>query len=135
MKKLVLFALPLSGCLVYTDGSDPTPNSAPWFEYADAGCVWDRGYQDYVWFFDVDVNDDTGADSVQFVWADVYDNRTGELVDSFDLQPEPGMSWYSAWVGSTTFLDPGYPNYEVFIQAEDPRGEIGTTSVFPPPCI
>jgi hypothetical protein len=133
MKKLALLLLPLTGCVVYAGGPAPV-NSEPWFSYADAGCMWDAGYRDYVFFFDVDVEDDLGPEDVQAVWVDIYNSRNGEWVDGFELAPEPGKSWYSAWIGSTTFLDPGFPDYEAFFQAQDGDGAIGTTSVYMIPC-
>jgi hypothetical protein len=132
---LLLALLPLAGCIVYSDEpSAPPVNTAPWFDYADAGCFWDNGYQDFVWYFDVDANDDLGPGDVTAVWADVYDDGTGDIADSFDLSPEPGKSWYSAWIGSTTYLDPSYPAYSVVLSAQDQQGAIGTQTVLPVPC-
>ena len=132
----VLLLASVSGCIVYSDGGPPAPpaNSAPWFEYADAGCFWDGGYADYVWYFDADVDDDLGTIDVQAVWADVYDDATGELADSFELYPEVGKTWYSAWIGRTTWLDPAYPYYAVVLGAQDSEGAIGSTEVYPIPC-
>lgn len=127
-----LLLLPLTGCFVYT--TEPPRNTAPWFDFADGGCFWDNGYQDFVWYFDVDVNDDAGVADVRAVWADVYNTHNGALIDSFELQAEPGKSWYSAWIGSTTYLNPSFAGYEIFLSAEDYDGAIGSTSVFPPPC-
>jgi len=132
MRAFILFLLPLSGCVVYS--SSPPKNSAPWFSYADGGCFWDNGYRDYIWYFDVDVEDDLGPSDVAAVWADVYDNRAGIEADSFDLNPEPGKSWYSSWIGATTYLDPGYGAYEIVLSAQDYDGAIGSTSIFPVPC-
>lgn len=136
MRHLIQLALllPLGGCIFYADGAPPPVNSAPWFDFADAGCFWDNGYRDYVWYFDVDANDDVGPRGVIAVWADVYDDGSGELADSFDLEPEPGKSWYSAWIGSTTYLDPTYPFYSVDLSAQDEEGAIGTQTVYPVPC-
>ena len=131
MIRLITLIL-LTGCVVYSN--KPPANSPPWFEYADGGCFWDGAYEDYVWYFDVDVNDDLGPGDVMYVWADVYDTRSGLLEDSFELAPEPGRSWYSAWLGSSTWLDPAWPWYEIVISAEDSEGAVGSVSLYAEPC-
>lgn len=120
---LSLVSLLASGCIVYTDPPLPEPNRAPELAYADAGCYWDYSYGDYVWYFDADATDPNGAGDVIAVYADVYDDYTGEWIDGFDLLPEEGITWYSAWVGSTTFLDCSQPIYVVDITAVD-RGDL-----------
>jgi len=133
-KSLLLILLPATGCVFYESSPPPAVNEAPWYSYADAGCFWDRGYQDFIFYFDVDVKDDLGAENVAGVWVDVYDDATGGLSDSFELNPEPGQSWYSSWLGSTTYLDPHYGGYTAAIQAEDSEGAIGETDIAMIPC-
>ena len=111
------------GCVVYTDPPHREPNYAPELTYADAGCYWDYNYGDYVWYFDADATDPNGAGDVVAVYADVYDDYTGEWIDGFDLVWEGGITWYSAWVGSTTYLDCTVPMYVVDINAVD-RGDL-----------
>lgn len=124
-----LAALP--GCLVYTDNPKPVGNYAPYITYADAGCYPDDYYHDFVWYFDADVEDADGANDVAAVYADVYDSWSGEWQDGFELYPEGGVTWYSAWVGSSTYLDCTYPDYEVDITAEDIYGAIDVVTVIP----
>lgn len=122
----------LGGCVVYSN--EPPPNYAPAFLYADAGCYWDDYYWDYVWYFDADVDDDLGPQDVVYVWADVYDTRSGYLEDSFELVPEAGVTWYSAWLGSSTWLNSTWPYYEVVLSAEDGDGAVSSVSLTPAPC-
>src|SRR4051794_20793240 len=72
--------LALNGCFVgYAAGPRPAVvNSPPLITYADAGCEWDPGYQDYVWAFDADADDPDGLLDVVTVYADVYDNIDGK---------------------------------------------------------
>jgi len=128
---LSLVSLLTSGCIVYTDPPLPEPNRAPELVYADAGCYWDYSYGDYVWYFDADATDPNGAGDVIAVYADVYDDYTGEWIDGFDLLPEEGITWYSAWVGSTTFLDCSQPIYVVDITAVDRGGLADVVTVAP----
>ena len=117
---VVLSMFGLAGCFVYTDDPAPVPNNAaPFFTYADAGCYPDDYYHDFVWYFDADVDDYDGPNDVAAVYADVYDTWSGEWVDGFELYYEGDMTWYSAWVGSSTYLDCTYPDYEVDLTAED----------------
>ena len=115
----------LTGCFVSVGGGGmdtAVPDAAPTITYADASCYWDRGYDDYVWYFEADVDDWDGTVEVAGVYADVYDQWTGEWVDAFELYPEAGITWYSAWVGQTTYLDCEYYNYTVEFTAEDVYG-------------
>ncbi|MSP57103.1 MAG: hypothetical protein EXR69_16120 [Myxococcales bacterium] len=135
-----IWALP--GCVVYTSPHHKAANSAPSITYADAGCYWDAasgnnpdGYNDYVWWFEADVYDDDsgddGGDDVMMVYADVYDEYTGEWVDGFDLLPDGGVTWFSAWVGSSTYLDCSWPGYVVDITAIDYADDMDIVSVYP----
>jgi hypothetical protein len=128
-----LFALAtLPGCFVYADSDAPGPrNTAPYFTYAEAGCYPDDYYHDFVWYFDADVQDGEGANDVSEVYADVFDSWTGEWVDGFELYPEGGVIWYSAWVGSSTWLDCTYAGYEVDFTAVDIFGATDVVTVIP----
>lgn len=125
-----------SGCLVYADDGPPvhdTPvNVAPLVQSADASCYWDDYYQDDVWWFQADIVDGNGLDDVTGVYADVYDGETGEWVDAFELYYDSGNTWYSAWQGSSTYLDCAYYDYLVDFSAEDTAGpgEVYTIDLF-----
>ena len=120
-----------SGCYVYGYDSAPPPNpgpgpgpvivnSIPIVYDGYAGVYWDEFYYDDIWVFEAEVDDPDGALDIVAVFADVYDERTGQLVETFELYPtEDPFYWYSDWYGSSTFLDPFYPNYTVDIIAYD----------------
>ncbi len=139
---LALAALTLlPGCLVAydTDGAAPVPagadvvivNEAPIIEWADAGCGWDPVYRDFVWTFDAEVNDWDGLGDVTAVFADVYDSWSGAWVDGFELGRVDAYAWNSAWIGGDTFLDCGYPDYEVDFVAVDTRYDEDVVTVIP----
>ena len=118
-----------SGCIIVADeGPGASP---PVITYAYAGCYADDYYRDFVWEFEADVSDDAGGSSIAEVFADVYDDRTGEWVDGFELYPEGGITWYSAWVGGSTWLDCQYPYYVVDITAVAIDQRQDTVSVYP----
>ncbi|MFN7145839.1 MAG: hypothetical protein ACK4YP_18835 [Myxococcota bacterium] len=122
----------LPACFVYGDpGPTPAPNTAPFITYADAGCYPDDYYHDFVWYFDADVEDYEGANDVAEVYADVYDAWDGTWVDGFELYAEGGVTWYSAWVGASTYLDCTYPDYEVDITAVDIFGAADVVTLIP----
>ncbi len=125
---LAFLALP--GCIVYADEPGPRPlNDAPEITYADASCGWDDYYWDDVWFFDADVADADG--DVVEVFADVYDAYSGQWVDGFPLDWEVGGTWSSAWVGSSTYLACGYPDYVVDFTAIDSFGASDVVTTYP----
>lgn len=126
---LLTLALVLPGCIVVHD-TDP-PVGAPTFTYADAGCYWDGYYADYVWFFEADVADGNGGVDVEEVWADVYDEATGAWQDGFPLYWEQGLTWYSAWVGGSTWLDCRYPHYSVDLTAKTWDGQFEVITLYP----
>lgn len=140
---LVLASLALSatqGCVVYTSDEDPGqvvvvdpgPNLSPHINWADAGCFYDPGYRDDIWYFDADVGDGNGPLDVIAVYADVYDVYTGYWVESFELYPtaDPHI-WFSDWLGSTTYLDCYYRGYEVDIVAYDTYDDFDVLTVIP----
>lgn len=120
-----------SGCVVYANGGPPAVDRHPEITYADAGCYWDNAYGDYVWYFEADATDPNGSADVVEVYADVYDIDTGDWVDGFDLTPDIGVTWYSAWVGSTTYLDCTQPIYSVDLTAVDRTGLWDVVTVDP----
>ena len=121
---LALFAA--SGCVVYEEDhyyEEPPPepvNYAPDVTWAEAGCYWDGYYYDDIWYFSAEVDDPNGVYDVIAVYADVYDNRTGAWVDSFELYPtnDPYV-WFSDWLGSSTYLSCHYYDYSVDLVAYD----------------
>jgi hypothetical protein len=132
LSPLAAALLAAPACVIYdTDGPPVARNSAPFFTYADAACGWDDYYRDDVWFFEADVDDYDGPADVVAVYADVYDDYTGEWVDGFELYPEAGITWSSAWVGSSTYLECGYPDYVVDFTAYDTFDMTAVTSVYP----
>jgi hypothetical protein len=122
----------LPGCFVYADEpARPPLNASPLITYADAGCEPDDYYHDFVWYFDADVDDADGPADVDQVYVDVYDSYDGTWVDGFDLYPDQGITWYSDWVGSSTYLDCTYPDYVVDFTAVDIFGATDVVSVDP----
>lgn len=135
------FAL-LTGCIyvrdrdVYVDDDDRPivvdVNDAPWVLDGWAGCWFDRGARDDVWTFEATVDDPDGPYDVVSVWADVYDDLSGELVESFELYPSDDPTfWYSDWLGSTTWLDCYYPFYSVDLVAYDSYDDYDILTVVP----
>lgn len=132
-----LFAFTSSGCAIYTDSPDvvhvekESYNYAPEAYLVEAGCYWDSYYGDYVWYFDAEVDDPNGWGDVMEVWADVYDEYTGEWIDSFYLEPMDEFYWTSAWLQGSTWLDYYYPYYVVDFVPYDYAGAYSITSVYP----
>ncbi|MFK7931700.1 MAG: hypothetical protein AB8H79_26210, partial [Myxococcota bacterium] len=104
-----------SGCIVVDDtgpNTRPAPvvvNYAPEVWDGEAGCYYDGYERDDIWYFEAVVDDLDGLGDVTSVWADVYDEFDGTLVESFELYPtdDPEV-WFSDWLGRTTYLDCGY---------------------------
>lgn len=130
---LAAAAAMLPACIVYEDDvHQPAGNAAPWIEYAYAECYWDPAYADYVWWFEADVDDPDGASDVESVWADVYYIDDGALADGgFELVWYDGITYDSAWVGASTYLDCTWPGYFVEITAYDYAGAYDVVSVDP----
>lgn len=131
------------GCVVYGSDDDccdaphppppppPAPvNHLPYVYDAQAGVYWDGHYHDDIWYFDATVGDPDGLYDVAEVWADIYDDWTGEYVDTFELYPtaDPNV-WFSDWLGSSTWLDPWYGYYGVDFVVYDVHGESGYATV------
>ncbi len=119
-----LMALP--GCVIYSSGGGGGGGGAdyaPYVDWADASCYWDRYYDDNVWWFEADVYDENGKGDIEAVYADVYDGWTGEWVDAFELYPDGGAVWFSAWQERSTYLDCAYYDYIVDFVAVDSSGE------------
>lgn len=123
----VLLSTLLSGCVVHSYDVDDDrdvvvvpANYAPQVIDADAGVFYDAYARDDVWYFDAAVDDPDNVYDVVSVWADVYDERSGALVESFELYPtDDPFIWYAEYLGRTTWLDPYYRNYSVDIVAYD----------------
>ncbi len=133
-----------AGCIVYEDNPDTVYvvddndapvvvyNAAPYVFDAYSGCYFDRGYRDDIWFFDAWVDDPDGALDVVQVWADVYDDWTGQLIESFELYPTQNpQQWYSDWLVSSTWLDCWYDGYSVDIVAYDSFEAWGASTIWP----
>jgi len=110
-----------TGCLVYdSDRIDPGPvNLPPYITWAEAGCYWDGYGGDYVWYFEADVDDPDGPGDVIAVYADVYDDWSGDWIDGFELYWYDGITWFSDWWESSTWLDCSYPYNVVEFSAYD----------------
>lgn len=129
-----LAALLLQACIVYDDDSPPAVhgNYAPYIDYAYAECSWDPSYGDYVWWFEADVDDPDGPGDIESVWADVYFADDGTLADGgFELLYYQGITYDSAWIGSSTYLDCTWPGYFVELTAYDYAGAYDVVSVDP----
>jgi hypothetical protein len=134
-----LIATLTSGCYVYASDSghqDPYSDSgynfAPDVLDAEAGCYYDETYQDDIWYFDALVDDLDGLSDVTQVWADVYDEYDGSLVESFELYPTAdSMVWFSDWIGSSTYLSCYYNMYTVDIVAYDTFEDMDYITVVP----
>ncbi|TVQ92770.1 MAG: hypothetical protein EA397_06335 [Deltaproteobacteria bacterium] len=146
LNRITLPALALatiaSGCIVYESDYRDQPvrrappavvNYAPEILDADAGCYFDRTYRDDIWVFDAIVDDPNGPEDVIAVWADVYDEWDGSLVESFELFPtqHDPYHWFSDWLGSTTWLICGYDLYTVDIVAYDQLDAIDVLTIMP----
>jgi hypothetical protein len=146
MTRLATLALALAsaaGCVFYEDDRevvvDPGPpvvvvptNSAPWIDDAAAGCFYDGGYRDDIWYFEAVVDDPDGVYDVVSVWADVYDDRSGELVYSYELFPtDDPFLWYSDWLASTTPTNCWYGLYSVDFIAYDSYDAWAALTVLP----
>lgn len=133
LRNLVMPALALAttGCIVIEDdrndgcfdcggGDVVITNYAPEVYDGQAGCYWDGYERDDIWYFEAAVDDADGLGDIESVWADVYDEWDGTLVESFELYPTetPGV-YFSDWLGSTTWLDCGYPDYTVDLVVYD----------------
>ena len=137
---IALGMLAFPGCVVYSSGGGgggggtvyPEPNYAPYINYGDAGCYYDPGYRDDIWYFEADVSDGNGPLDVVAVYADVYDGFTGQWVESFELYPtnDPYI-WFSDWLGGTTWLDCFYRGYEVDFVAYDAYDAFDVITVLP----
>jgi len=122
-----------TGCIVVdADRHDPPPaNLPPYISWADAGCYWDPYGGDYVWSFEAEVDDPDGALDVSIVYADVYDDWTGEWIDGFELYPVEGITWYSDWWQVSTWLDCSYPYNVVEFVAYDVFDAWDAVDVYP----
>lgn len=131
-----------SGCIFY-DADDPDTvivdddtvvvrNAEPYVFDATSGCYYDPFNADDIWFFDAWVDDADGVFDVVQVWADVYDDYSGQLVQSFELYPTQNANeWYSDWLVSTTWLDCWYNGYSVDIIAYDSFDAPGGITIWP----
>jgi hypothetical protein len=126
----------LSGCIIVDDNDGgyipPAPvatNSTPWVDAANAGCAYDPSYNQDIWYFEAWTNDYDGAFDVVQVWADVYDDRSGALVESFALYPTDDPTyWYADYL---TGLNCWYPSYSVDLVAYDSWDAASAITILP----
>lgn len=121
---------PPSDCCYAPPPSAPV-NYAPIVYSGDAGVYWDSYNRDDVWYFDASVDDPDGVYDVSSVYADVYDDWTGQFIDTFELYPTSDpYTWSSDWLGSSTYLDPWYNDYSVDLVVYDSFGDSASTTVW-----
>lgn len=114
---------------------DPDPpvftNFAPEVYDGVALCEYSAADFDDILFVDAVVDDPNGAGDVVQVYADVYDERSGQLVQSFPLYPtnDPGY-WFSDWLVSSTVIDCWYPDYTVDLVAYDHSDAYGALTIW-----
>ena len=130
---LALSALAMPGCVVYKGGPPhPQANRPPYLTWADGGCYFDPAFDDDLGYFEATVDDANGPLDVVAVYADVYDGRSGEWIETFELFPtEDPYYWFSDWIGQTTRLDCYYGGYEVDIVAYDSYEEHDVLTLLP----
>lgn len=141
---LALAVAALTGCIII-DRDDPdtiivddpgTPpvvvNASPFVFDGAAGCYYDAFNADDILYLNAWVDDPDGTFDVVSVWADVYDDRTGELVQSLELFPtNHPQEWFSDWLVSTTWFDCWYPFYSIDLVAYDTYDAWGVLTVVP----
>lgn len=126
------------GCIIIDADDDqvvvdqPVYNTPPAVYDGEAGCYYDRNNRDDIVWFEAWVDDADGWRDVMSVWADVYDDSTGQLVQTFELYPtdDPNL-WFSDWLVSTTWIDCWYPWYSVDLIAYDSFDEAGGLLIYP----
>lgn len=140
---IALLLAAASGCIFYEDEADTVivedrdpvvvvSNAEPFVFDAYSGCYFDPYNGDDIWFFDAWVDDPDGVFDVVQVWADVYDDYTGQLVQSFELYPTTNANeWYSDWLVSSTWLDCWYNGYSVDLIAYDSYDAAGGMTIWP----
>lgn len=107
-------------------------NDAPVVYDAVSGCYYDDYNRDDIWYFEGWVDDYNGPYDVTQVWADVFDDWTGEWVESFELFATGDPSrWYSDYLASSTYLDCWYGQYSVDIVAYDSWEDAGVLTIRP----
>lgn len=127
-----------SACVIIDRGTtvapDPwvPPNRAPVVFDAASYCYYDDFNRDDILVFEASVDDPDGVFDVVSVFADVYDDRSGQLVQSFELYPtNDPFVWFSDWLVSTTFVDCFYPFYSADVVAYDQSDAAGVLTIVP----
>jgi hypothetical protein len=130
----------LTGCIIVDqDGPDTvvveqpsTPNRAPTVFDGAAGCYWDSFNGDDILWLSAWVDDADGMHDIYRVWADIYDDRSGVLVQSLELFPGgSAQEWFSDWLVSTTAFDCFYPYYSIDLVAYDYAESYGALTIRP----
>jgi hypothetical protein len=139
MTTLALFLSGIGGCVVYSDDVGYTTggyttvvtNAPPYVIDSAAWVYFDTYYGDDIWAFEAWVDDPNGYGDILGVWADVYDGNSTVPIESFELYPTDDPSyWYSEWFGSTSRLDPFWPNYQVDFVVYDVYEDFGYDTVY-----
>ncbi len=122
---LVSAAVLASGC-VFVDNGPPVFDSV--------GALISLGVvpRDDVLLLDAEVFDPDGPGDVRFVYVEVFDDYSGQFVDTFDLFPVTGRLWQADVPIVQTFLDPRfYKDYSIDFIVEDFRGPGEVVTVLP----
>lgn len=131
-------ALALSGGCVFVQkesrngsGGSSGGNVPPEVYDGYAGCAYDRSLQADILLLEAWVFDANGPRDVTQVWADIYDERSGERVESLELFPtqDPEL-WFSDWLAGTSNINCWYPNYSVDLVAYDVAESYGVYTVW-----
>jgi hypothetical protein len=143
--RLVSIALILAvsaGC-VFVDDRDHNPgggsyvppapvNHLPTILEAASWCSYSNRDRDDVISFEVTATDPDGDLDLVSAWADVYDEASGDLVDSFELYPTDDPEyWFSDWLVRSTNLDCWYPGYVVDLTVYDSLDAYDVATLYP----
>lgn len=121
------------GRVVVDPGPGPVVvvNSPPLVLDAVGACAYERRSATDIVYFDAVVDDPDGALDVVSVFADVYDDVTGELVQTFTLYPavDDPLYWTGDAVAASTWIDCWYPYYSVDIVAYDAYDDVDVVTI------
>ena len=99
---------------------------------AASWCSYSNRDRDDVISFEVTATDPDGDLDLVSAWADVYDDVTGDLVDSFEVYPTDDPEyWFSDWLVSSTNLDCWYPGYVVDLTVYDSLDAYDVATLYP----
>jgi len=82
--------------------------------------------------FDAVVYDLDGVGDVAIVYVEIFDDYTGQFVDTFDLYPSTSFLWQADVAVRDTYLVPDfYADYSVDFIVEDFQGEGEVVTILP----